>query len=594
MRTKKCQTGAEPATAMDAMWGEAATGTADDARLAWLREAKYSMFIHFGLYSHLGGEWQGQTYRGIGEWIMTSPMADIPVDVYKALASEFNPARFDARAIARLAVAAGMRCLVFTAKHHEGFAMYDSRVSDFTIARATPFGRDPLRELADACREEGLRLGLYYSQFQDWTEPDGGKSRCPRDPARPADFDRYFDGKVIPQLTELLTGYGPISVIWFDTPGDMGADYSRRLVELIRRHQPDCLINSRIGNGFGDYSTLGDMEIPTRTPEPGQLYECIDTTNNSWSYTRHDRCWKSPATIVRSLVRVIARDCCYMLNIGPDDEGTVPDDAVHALAGAGTWIRANREAIYGTAGSPFPPFAWGDCTVRGDQLYLHVFAWPASGRLRLAPLLGTVLRAECLGAGGPVPFAQEGDRLTLELPHAPLDPIATVLRLTLDQPPAAAHPGLSVDGEFPTRLPAEYAAVQGVEHRGIRWMETFGEWKKTDNLTAWTGPDARAVWDLDVLEPGLYVCAVEYACTPEAEGTEWLVEAENDRFRFVTLDTGQRTGPAWPPPRMRYRMVEQGVLRFARPGRQQLRLAPLHPVPSGGVWVTRLILDPWR
>jgi len=581
------------AVEMDRMWGDAAGGDAVAAsRVQWLRDGKYSMFIHWGLYSHLGGVWKGKTYRGVGEWIMNDAMADIPVEEYRALAADFNPTGFDARALARLAKSAGMQCIVITAKHHEGFAMFDSGVSDFTIARATPFDRDPLRELAEACQEEGIRLGFYYSQFLDWTEPDGGGSVCPPTD-RPADFQRYFEGKVVPQVTELLTNYGPIAVIWFDTPGTMDKAHSQRLVDLVHDLQPGCLVNGRVGHGLGDYVTLGDMEIPVRTPDGGGVCECVDTTNDSWSFSRHDAHWKSPATIVRALMRVAARGCCYMLNVGPKGDGTIPAEAVQALAASGRWVHANSEAIYGTKASPFPPFSWGDCTVRDKTLYVHVFDWPRNGQLRLSPMDGQVERAELLTTDEPIAFFQEGGLVTLELPPAVSNPVITVIRLTFNTVPAALHQDLAVDGQHTTHLLAEYAETAGVALRCCRWMEAFGEWKKSENLVEWGAPTSRAAWRVDVLEAGIYTVAVEYACTQEAEGSEWRIRSASDTVTFAALDTGLRAADTPQRPRMRYRTVEVGILRFGQAGRQSVDLSPSVATNRADIWVTRVILKPW-
>ena len=272
---------------------------------------------------------------------MHPAMAGIPVDEYKALAKDFNPVGFDAKKIVKLAKDAGMRCIVITSKHHEGFAMFDSKVSDFTITKATPFKRDPLRELADACAEEGIALGLYYSQNMDWTEPDGGSTFCPpadRDP----DFARYFDDKVVPQLTELLTGYGPIDLVWFDTPGGMAASYSQRLVDLVHELQPDCLVNSRVGNGlggtipgWGTWSSrprLPQMAVPMSASTPPTTLGPTPTMTPIGSH--------QPELLIR-WCGVAARGCRLMLNVGPDGNGDIPEEACTSLTEAGDWIRGH-------------------------------------------------------------------------------------------------------------------------------------------------------------------------------------------------------------------------------------------------------------
>ena len=245
------------------MWGAAAVSpAAGAARGAWFRESRYAMFVHWGLYSEAAGVWRDRTYYVIAEWLMHA--ARIPVRDYETLCARFNPVEFDARAWVQLARDAGMKYLVITAKHHDGFAMFKSRASAYNIVDATPFGRDPLQELAVACRAGGLKLGFYYSQFQDWHEPDAGGNTW--DFGEPRDFDRYLRAKAMPQIEELLTNYGPIGLIWFDTPGHISRAASQELLDLVRRLQPDCLVNSRIGNGLGEApSEMSDVAPPAIT-----------------------------------------------------------------------------------------------------------------------------------------------------------------------------------------------------------------------------------------------------------------------------------------------------------------------------------------
>ena len=270
-------------------------------RGAWFRNSRFAMFIHWGAYSRLGGRWDGKNYYGISEWIMNR--AKIPVAQYEKAAQSFNPVRFNATEWVKLAKAAGMRHIMITAKHHDGFAMFRSAASKYNIVDWTPFGRDPLKELAEACRAEGLRLGFYYSQTQDWHE--AGAVGNDWDFHEPRDFRRYLEAKAIPQVRELLSGYGPLAAIWFDTPGPITPEQSRMLVDMVHQAQPQCMVNSRIGNGLGDYVTLGDSEIP-RLPREG-LWETVDTHNDSWGYADFDLNYKSPAEVIERLVRVVSR-----------------------------------------------------------------------------------------------------------------------------------------------------------------------------------------------------------------------------------------------------------------------------------------------
>ena len=263
-------------------------------KAAWFPEARFGMFIHWGLYSIPGGIWQGREMEYIGEWLQSR--FRIPNREYETLASRFNPERFDADAWCRTARDAGMRYLVFSAKHHDGFAMFHSRVDSYNVVDATPFGRDPLQELAASCRKFGLKLGIYYSQDLDWHHPDGGDPGpdAPKNhgmswgndwdfPEYPVkNFRRYLDGKVIPQLKELLTGYGEISIFWFDCPLTISRSESEEIVALIRKLQPACLINTRIGHGFGDYGSFGDNQLPDACRDG--LWETPGTLNRTWGF----------------------------------------------------------------------------------------------------------------------------------------------------------------------------------------------------------------------------------------------------------------------------------------------------------------------
>lgn len=348
----------------------------------------YAMFIHWGLYSNLGNVWDGKTYYGIGEWIMSKQMANINGDEYKAVAKEFNPTGFDAMKIAQLAKDAGMKYIIITSKHHDGFAMYGSKCNSFNIVDATPFGRDPMKELSEACHKLGLGFGFYYSHNQDWTTPGAsGAPRVDRDGNKKT-FKDYFYSKCLPQVEEITRNYGDMELIWFDTPGEIPQEYSQMLVETVHRNQPKALVSGRVGYGLGDYETLGDMEVPPQNI--GGLWESVDVTNDSWGYSWYDRNWKSPLTILQNLVSTVARGGTYMLNVGPDGKGNIPEDAQQALRTAGKWIARYPYAVYGAEASPWKhAMPWGDIVKQGDKLYLCVYQWPRSGKLYLPGLVTT-------------------------------------------------------------------------------------------------------------------------------------------------------------------------------------------------------------
>jgi alpha-L-fucosidase len=364
-----------------------------DARLQWFRDAKFGMFIHWGLYAIPAGVWRGEQIPGIGEWIMLR--ARIPVREYEQLARQFNPVAFDAAAWVALARGAGQRYLVITAKHHDGFCLFDSALTDYDIVDATPFGRDPLKELAAECGRQGIRLCFYYSQTQDWHHPDGDGNDWDYDEAR-KDFDGYIERYVKPQVRELLTNYGPIGLIWFDTPKRITPEQSRELVELVHALQPDCLVNGRIGNALGDYAEARDNAFPDAAV--GMDWETPATINDTWGFKAHDRNWKAPEDLVRKLVDVASKGGNYLLNVGPTAEGVIPQPSADRLRAVGAWLRRNGEAIYGTRSGPLQGLAWCRSTARPGTVYLHVLDWPAGGELRLpdlgAPVTGATLLAD--------------------------------------------------------------------------------------------------------------------------------------------------------------------------------------------------------
>ena len=427
-----------------------------DARMAWWRAARFGMFIHWGLYSIPAGTWDGKQIPGIGEWIMNR--ASIPVADYKALAPKFNPTGFNAHDIVALAKSAGQKYIVITAKHHDGFAMFDSKADPFNIVAATPFHRDPLRELAEECKKQGIKLGFYYSQDQDWTAPGGaalktGDHQPPTyhwDPAQNGDFATYLHKKAIPQLKELLTNYGDFPVvIWFDTPTkDMTPELAGEIVELLNQH-PNLIWNNRLGGGY-----KGDTETPEQfiPPQgyPGRDWESCMTMNDTWGYKSYDTNFKSTETLLRNLIDIASKGGNYLLNIGPDSHGIVPTPEVERLQEMGKWIAVNGEAIYNTQPTLFdvptgsfstekdkkgkpkftPTWNWRS-TTKPNKIYISIFEWPANGVFHLDKLPRKVTGAYLLAdsAQKPLELTHRGSSLDIHLPEKALDPIATVLVL---------------------------------------------------------------------------------------------------------------------------------------------------------------------
>ncbi|MCU1323805.1 MAG: Alpha-L-fucosidase [Acidobacteriaceae bacterium] len=433
------------------------TAAQRDARMKWWREARFGMFIHWGLYSIPAGEWHGQRTTHIGEWIMND--LSIPVADYKAFAKDFNPTAFSAHDIVALAKSAGMKYIVITAKHHDGFAMFDSKVDPFNIVAATSFKRDPLKELAEECRKQGVKLGFYYSQSQDWTAPGGGaavrgdhnKENGHWDKAQDGSFDDYLKNKSIPQIKELLENYKDYPVVvWFDTPGKaMTPERSAEVVQLLNQH-PNLIWNNRLG---GTYK--GDTETPEQyiPPQgyPGRDWEACMTMNDTWGFKSFDTNFKSTETLVRNLVDIASKGGNYLLNIGPDSKGNVPAPEIERLHQVGQWLSTNGEAIYDTQPTLFgseagafsptekdkngkpkfiPTWNWRS-TTKADKIYLEVFTWPANSTFHLDKLPRTVTSAYLLADASqtPLKITPSGAGLDIQLPSKPLDSIATVVVL---------------------------------------------------------------------------------------------------------------------------------------------------------------------
>jgi alpha-L-fucosidase len=413
------------------------TAAERDARMAWWREARFGMFIHWGVYAVPAGKYKGENIPSIGEWIMLR--AKIPVAEYRAFAKDFNPVKYDPDAWVRLAKEAGMKYIVITAKHHDGFALYDSKVTDWDIAGATPYGKDLLKPLVAACKKHGLKIGFYYSQAQDWVHPGGAKARMEEgdgwDEAQKGDFDEYLQNIAYPQVEELLGGYD-IDILWWDTPRWMTKERAERLQPLLKL-RPGIITNNRLGPECEGDTDTPEQKIPA-TGIPGRDWETCMTMNKTWGYKSYDQNWKSPRTLIRNLVDIASKGGNYLLNVGPTAEGEIPEASIERLKAVGAWMKVNGESIYGTKASPFARLRWGRCTVKahdgGSTLYLHVFNWPKNKVLRVPGLRNKVNSARVLGQDGDLEVRGKPNGVEVVLPEAPLDPIDTVVALEVEGP----------------------------------------------------------------------------------------------------------------------------------------------------------------
>lgn len=539
-------------------FGTTVTAQETPRRTQHFEDSNYGMFIHWGLFSSLGSTWDGKTYYGISEWILHPEMAGINIDEYKAVAKNFNPKEFDAEAIVQLAVDAGMKYIIITSKHSEGFAMFRSEADPFNICDATPFGRDPMAELAEACHKAGIGFGFYYSQMLDWTTPgaDGGP-RVDHE-GNPKTFEDYYREKCLPQIEEITTRYGDLELIWFDMPGVTLEQYARDIVQVVRRNQPNALISGRIGYGLGDYETHGDSEIPLRNI-PG-VWESIDMTNDSWGYSWYDTHWKTPKTILSSLLSIIARGGTYLLNVGPDGEGRIPEAAQLSLRSAGKWIARHQDVVYGTDPSPWHhALPWGDVITKDDVMHLVVYEWPTDGKLWLHGLKSPIKEARIPDGSrkNKLKYTTEGDWTCLEVPFkAPDDPVS-VIDLTVVGTPTADTAAF-VDPKIGLRQSAMMATSENCSIIKMAWMDSkFGEWKYAYGVKDWN-EDAGVTWEFVIKDPGYYQVELKYK---GKDRKVWKVSTDEGRF----IQNQQNASEV-------YTTYPIGWIKFDRPGRHTLRV----------------------
>jgi alpha-L-fucosidase len=485
-------------------WWKAAQATRNQ-RLAWWREARFGAFIHWGVYSGPGGQWNGTPFNGYAEHLMR--IRKIPLSEYKAkVVAPFNPTKFNADEWVTLIRDAGMGYLVITAKHHDGFAMWPSKVSKYNIRDATKFGRDPMRELTDACRRNGIRFGFYYSHAFDWEDPDapgndweydnpGGDRKLHGDvqwydlhPELLEKARRYVDRKAIPQLRELVAMYHP-DLLWFDTPQKLPVSEQLRIVAAVREADPNIVINGRAARfgdrQFGDYQNTGDRAAEFR-PTPGD-WEAIPTTNESYGWHQFDNSHKPAAFFVRLLAKAAARGGNLLLNIGPMGAGEIDPKDQAILRGIGRWMRANQESVRGTERTPLATQAWGESTHRLNTLYLHVFDWPKAGKLVVGGVEGDVGRASLLAGGQ----ALRAERINLTdiavtVPPAPPDDADSVIALEMvgmlggDPARLLSSTQTNLLGVFDARVSDGIRFTDGKAQRAYVY-----EWTKLSQTVTW-------------------------------------------------------------------------------------------------------------
>jgi len=507
-------------------------------RMAWWREAKFGMFIHWGVYAVLAGHYEDVRD---GEWIMHA--GKIPLDRYRGYARQFNAGQYDPAAWADLAARAGMRYVVITAKHHDGFALYPSEVTDWDVMDAAGAKRDLLAPLAREVRKRNLKFGLYYSQAQDWYHPGGAKYRYPEgtgwDKAQQGSFDDYIRDIAVPQVREILTRYEP-DVLWWDFPMDMTTARASPLAELLKL-RPGIISNDRLGGGY-----MGDTETPENyippVGFPGRDWETCMTMNDNWGYVRDDNDWLSFREIITQLVDIVSKGGNYLLNVGPDADGRIPQPSIDLLTQVGAWMKVNGESIYETQASPFKRrIPWGRVTTKPDGsntlLYLHVLDMPKDGRLLLTGLKNECLSARFLADGSAAKLERSpfGPCVIVPESKCPQGSFGTTIKVWIKGHPEVEPMPVLADDDGIYRLYPMDAKLTGE----IPLDQQFGY----DRIGPWKDPTATVSWSIHASKAGSYRLLVR-SVTPDSAGPALSVRGIGDfQFEIPASKTWKRDYP---------------------------------------------------
>ena len=505
-----------------------------DARIAWWRDARFGMFIHWGIYSLPGGEWKGKKVDGYAEHLMRKEK--IPRAEYLELAHHFNPVKFDADKWVRTAKAAGMRYMIITSKHHDGFAMFNSKVSDYNVVKQTAWKHDPMADLSAACKKYGVKFGFYYSHAFDWEHPDapgndwdynnpggdlnlhGGRNWYDVHPELLPKAVKYVNEKAIPQIKELLTMYHP-DILWFDTPQKLPLSENIRILKAIRETDPNVVVNGRLARGEGDLN-LGDYK--NTADRPAEFFpvtgdwEAIPTTNESYGYSKFDKSHKPIGFFIQLLAKSASRGGNLLMNIGPMGDGEFAPEDVHILNGLAKWMDKNSESIYKTTKTPLPFQSWGVSTRKGNLLYLHVFHWPQNGKLLVGGLKSDISKAYLLSdpAKKSLAFKRLGPLdMSINVPSQAPDTANTVIVLetkgTIQTDPTRVLSSAGVTNQ----LLAFDAELLG---KGFG----FGD-GKTDKyyVDGWRSKDQVVKWNFRMVQPATYKVVLKYLADDSDAGS---------------------------------------------------------------------------
>lgn len=538
----------------DLQWWYKAQETCDQ-RLDWWRDARFGCFIHWNATSLLGGVWNGKQYNGYAEHIQR--MARIPIEEYRhEVIDKFNPTEFNADEWAQMIRMAGMRYVIFTAKHHDGFAMYNSDISNFNIVKATPYGHDPMQELKDACIRNGLKFGVYYSHAFDWGEANGpgndweyknpggdknlfgGRMWYDEHPEIVPRMREYVDKKAIPQVLELISKYDP-DIIWFDTPHKLPPEENLRILKAVRIAKPNIVVNSRVvqpydgvSHHFGDYKSTGDRAVDF--PSEDGDWETIPTTNESYGYNNHDFSHKTPGTLIRVMAKAAARGGNMLLNIGPKGDGTFDAPDKEILQAIGKWMDINETSIRSTVRTTLPVQPWGESTRKENTFYLHVFDWPTNGILEVGGFLGKVKKAWLLSDKKQSALSyQRSDEMTIQInvPQQAPDLSNSVVVVEVDNAcNTDAHRLLS------SKINNMLRAFDGVALGG---NFKYGDGKADRNgVSGWENEQQAITWSVYLPESGKFNVIAEYK--PSKQSNKFIVEVGKEMLSDTTNTLNQR------------------------------------------------------
>ncbi|MHA4895964.1 alpha-L-fucosidase [Pedobacter sp. PWIIR3] len=530
----------------------------ETSRTAWWEKARFGMFIHWGVYTIPAGKYNGKDMPGLGEWIMHD--ASIPVATYKEYAKQFNPTQYDPEAWVKMAKDAGMKYIVITTKHHDGFALFDTKASDWSVVKATPYGKDLIKPLAEACRKLGMKLGFYYSQANDWGNKGGAAARGHWDKDQEGSMDEYIDKVAVPQVREILTNYGDVAELWWDVPTGMTKERAAKFLPLLKL-QPQIITNDRLG---GDIK--GDLFTPEQyIPATGikGLWETCMTMNDTWGYKTDDHNWKSSKQLIRNLIEASSKGGNYLLNVGPEPTGKFPAPIVQRLADIGKWMKVNSESIYGTVPGPFKVIPWGKVTEKpttngNSILYLHVFNWPKDGKLLLPGLSNSLTSAQLLADRKSLVFKKEDGNVIINVPQNAPDETATVIKIIVKGKPVVTPfiQGPEADGSI-VLYPglAEFSAPGGAE---IMRPEGGEE----QNIGFWTDARSSAIWQFNVKVPGTYTLET-YVGTSSATSVVKLSSGDQVITKAIPKTAGYND----------YVKVTLGKFTFSKAGLYTIKLS---------------------